>query len=86
MVNENNLVLRYEEKNILLYEELYDRYSRTGDYVCDLFVGTGTSAAAAINLKRKYIGSEIDAEVFKHACKRIYDCAKHLLTTSNIIV
>jgi site-specific DNA-methyltransferase (adenine-specific) len=39
--------------------------------VCDPFLGTGTTALAAIQTNRKWIGIEINPEMAKVASKRI---------------
>ncbi len=46
--------------------------------VCDPFLGSGTTAVAAVKLNRKWIGIEIDKETAKVADKRIKDTAKKL--------
>ena len=40
--------------------ELIIRYSNVGDYIMDLFLGTGTTAVAAIHSERKIIGYDMD--------------------------
>jgi site-specific DNA-methyltransferase (cytosine-N4-specific) len=39
--------------------------------VLDPFLGSGTTALAAHNLKRRYIGIEINPEYVAIACKRL---------------
>lgn len=39
--------------------------------ICDPFMGSGTTGAAAVNLGRKFVGIEIDPRYFDIACKRI---------------
>jgi DNA modification methylase len=39
--------------------------------VLDPFLGSGTTALAARNLKRRYIGVEINPEYVDIACKRV---------------
>ena len=46
-------------------------WSNEGDIVLDPFLGSGTTALAAIELKRHYIGFEISEEYFEIACKRL---------------
>ena len=43
------------------------------DAVCDPFAGTGTTAAVAAHLKRRFFGCEIDTGYFNTACKRVDD-------------
>jgi len=47
-----------------------------GDVVLDPFIGSGTTALAAISLKRKFIGAEQNTEYYKHSLKRIKDIGK----------
>ena len=42
-----------------------------GDIILDPFIGSGTTAAAAICEKRRFIGFEIHEEYYKMACRRI---------------
>lgn len=48
-------------------------WSNEGDIVLDPFLGSGTTALAAIELKRHYIGFEISEEYFDICCKRLDD-------------
>jgi DNA modification methylase len=52
-------------------ETLVKQSSNEGDTVIDPFMGTGTTAVACKNLKRKFIGFEIDAERFEKIYARI---------------
>lgn len=45
--------------------------SDPGDLVLDPFMGSGTTGVAAIRLRRKFVGIEIDEKWFDIACKRI---------------
>ena len=44
--------------------------------ILDPFMGSGTTGVAAINLGRKFIGIEKEAEYFEIACKRIRDAER----------
>ena len=46
-------------------------WSNEGDVVLDPFIGSGTTALAAIDLKRHFIGIEMNEEYYKLANKRI---------------
>jgi DNA modification methylase len=46
-------------------------FTRPGDLVLDPFLGSGTSAQAALELERKYIGVELKEEYYKQAMERI---------------
>ena len=56
-------------------EELPNRliqlYSFTDDIILDPFMGSGTTAVAAIKSKRNYVGYDINEEYIKLAAKRI---------------
>ena len=47
-------------------------WSNEGDLVYDPFMGSGTTAKCAHNLKRNYIGSEISSEYVEKARKRVW--------------
>ena len=46
-------------------------WSNEGDTVLDPFIGSGTTAIAAIREKRNFIGFELNKEYYDKACKRI---------------
>ena len=58
-------------------EELVDRfinlYSYKKELILDPFMGSGTTALAAINSDRKYVGYEVNKEYCELAAKRIKD-------------
>lgn len=43
--------------------QMFRRYTREGDIVVDWFLGSGTSAIEAVNLKRRLIGVELKPEL-----------------------
>ena len=45
--------------------------SQMGGVVFDPFMGSGTTAIAAIREKRNFIGFELNKEYYDKACKRI---------------
>lgn len=53
-------------------------WSNQGDTVLDCFMGSGTTAVAAIKSHRHYIGFEIDESYFEIAKMRIEDAEKRL--------
>lgn len=61
------------QKPIKLFERLIQASSNEGDVVLDCFLGSGTTAVAAINTNRKFIGIEREAEYVAIANQRIYD-------------
>jgi site-specific DNA-methyltransferase (adenine-specific) len=58
-------------KPLPVVETLLKQSSNEGDTVIDPFMGTGTTAAACKNLKRNFIGFEIDAERFNEVKIRV---------------
>tara|TARA_Y100000310_G_scaffold310866_1_gene356595 strand:+ start:1537 stop:2433 length:897 start_codon:yes stop_codon:yes gene_type:complete len=59
------------QKSLPLFEELVKKHSDEGDTVLDCFLGSGTTAVAAIKNNRKFIGCELDKEFFSKSLKRI---------------
>ena len=55
-----------------LPRRLIQLFSFTGDIVLDPFMGSGTTAIAALETDRKYVGYEIDEEYVKLAEKRLF--------------
>ena len=58
-------------KPLALCEYLIQLTVPEGAVVLDPFLGSGTTALAARNLKRRYIGIEINPEYVAIACKRL---------------
>jgi len=63
------------QKPVALFEYLIRTYTNEGDTVMDNCLGSGTTAIAAENTGRRWIGIERDPTYFGLACDRI---AKHL--------
>ena len=59
------------QKPVSLFEHLIKTYSNEGDIVLDNVIGSGTTAIAAYNTGRRWIGIEKDSEIFNKACERI---------------
>lgn len=53
---------------------LIQLYTYDGDVVLDPFMGSGTTAVAAVQAGRNYVGYEIDAEYVKLAEERVSQC------------
>ena len=66
-------------KPIALMEYLVKLVSREGAVVLDPFAGSGSTLIACKNLKRNYIGCELDEEYIKIAEARLKDKQKRLL-------
>jgi len=50
---------------------LIEKHSNEGDLVLDCFAGSATTAIAAINTNRNFIGCELQEEYFHKAKERI---------------
>lgn len=59
------------QKPVALMEWLIRSFSNPGDVVLDFCMGSGTTGVACINTDRKFIGMEMDAEIFQVAASRI---------------
>jgi site-specific DNA-methyltransferase (adenine-specific) len=59
------------QKPIALFEYLIRTYSREGELVLDNCIGSGTTAIAAMNTNRQWIGMEKDEVYYEVARKRI---------------
>lgn len=59
------------QKPVILCEYFIKTYSNKGDIILDPFIGSGTTAVAAINTERKYIGFEKDDKYFEIAKNRL---------------
>lgn len=62
------------QKPIELIEYLIKTYTNETDIVLDSCMGSGTTALAAINTNRAYIGFEKEVEYFELAINRINEC------------
>ena len=59
------------QKPVELFEYLIKTYTNENEIVLDSCMGSGTTAIACMNTKRKYIGFEKDEKYFSIACERI---------------
>lgn len=59
------------QKPVALFEYLIKTYTNEGDLVLDNCIGSGTTAVAAINTGRNFIGIEKEEEYFNIASERI---------------
>ena len=72
--------LHQNQKPIELIKQCIIKHSNTDDIVFDGFMGSGTTAAAALDLDRKFLGFELDKYYYEVAIKRI----KNHTTQTNI--
>ena len=64
------------QKPVELVEYLLKVYTNSGEVVLDNCIGSGTTAVAAINTSRNYIGFETDKTYYKIACDRIREALR----------
>lgn len=69
--HERNAGLHPTQKPIGLFEYLIKTYSNEGDLILDNTAGSGTTAIAAINTKRKWVCIEKEKEYYDKAIDRI---------------
>jgi site-specific DNA-methyltransferase (adenine-specific)/modification methylase len=59
------------QKPVKILSHLIKLATKPGDLVLDPFMGVGSTGVAALQLKRRFIGIEIDPQYFKAASKRM---------------
>lgn len=64
------------QKPVALFEYLIRTYTNEGELVLDNVIGSGTTAVAAINAGRNFIGIEREPEYVEIARKRVTDALK----------
>lgn len=78
-----NGCLHPTQKPVALFEYLIKTYSNEGDVVLDNCLGSGTTAVAAINTNRQFIGIEREPEYVAISNQRITDAIKTKEATAN---
>lgn len=63
--------LHQNQKPLELIKQCIEKHSLPGDLVLDGFIGSGTTAIACKELKRNFIGFEIDKKYYTMANKRL---------------
>lgn len=66
------------QKPVALLEYLIKTYTNEGDTVLDNCMGSGSTGVACVNLKRNFIGIELDEGYFNTAKKRIEEAVNDL--------
>lgn len=64
------------QKPVALFEDLIRTYSNEGDVILDNCIGSGTTAVAAINTNRKFIGIERESDYIEIGNRRIEEAIK----------
>lgn len=59
------------QKPLQLFEQIIKQYSNENDLILDCFSGSGTTAIACHNLKRRFICIEKDPEYWAKSCERL---------------
>lgn len=77
--NSNEKLDHPTQKPLSLFRELVRTYSNEGDTVFDGYAGSGTTAIACIKEKRKFIGSELNADYYSIAANRIKEESSKLV-------
>lgn len=69
--DKQKIALHPTQKPIALAEYLVRTYSNEGDMVMDNCMGSGTTGVACLSTGRRFIGMELDADIFQVASERI---------------
>ena len=69
--DKNGQNLHDSQKPVGLFQTLISQSSKKSETILDPFIGSGTTAIAAIREKRNFIGFELNKEYYDKACKRI---------------
>ena len=77
-VNDNDKAFHFWGQSISGMSDLIDRVSYMGETVLDPFMGGGTTGAVCLMQRRKFIGIELDEEVFETAKSRLKLLEKEL--------
>ena len=59
------------QKPLMMLERIIEASSNEGDFVLDLFSGSGVASVAAQRLKRNFLGIEKSEKFHKLACQRL---------------
>jgi len=64
-------------------QQMYERYTKKGDIVLDMFFGSGTSGIEAVNMNRRCIGVELKQDLVDSVSEKF--TPKQLVTDVNLI-
>jgi adenine-specific DNA-methyltransferase len=68
---EGNVDFRSGKKPEAYLKKLLEHFSESGDLVLDSFLGSGSTAATAMKMRRKFIGIEMGAHARTHCLSRL---------------
>jgi site-specific DNA-methyltransferase (adenine-specific) len=74
LIEESSVIknkLHETQKPLVLMENLIKTFTKEGQVVLDMFMGSGTTGVACKNLNRSFIGIELTKEYFEIARNRI---------------
>lgn len=71
IANEGGVVFKNGKKPELLIKRILDMFTEPFDIVLDSFLGSGTTAAVAHKMNRKWIGIEMGPQCYSHCLKRL---------------
>ena len=71
IAKEGNVTFKRGKKPERLIQRCIEMVSDEGDIVLDSFLGSGTTAAVAHKMKRKYIGIELGTHAYSHCYERL---------------
>ena len=64
-------------------QQMYERYTKKGDVVLDMFFGSGTSGIEAVNMDRRCIGVELKQDLVDSVSQKFTQ--KQLVTDVNLV-
>lgn len=70
-MKEKEIRIHPTQKPVGLFMKILQDYSKENDLVLDCFSGSGTTAIACHNLKRRFICIEKDPEYYRASCERL---------------
>ncbi len=71
LTKEGNVLFPKGKKPEYLIGRVVEMCTNQGDFVLDSFLGSGTTAAVAQKMGRKYIGIELGNHAYTHCCPRL---------------
>ena len=71
IAKEGNVVFKNSKKPELLIKRVLDIFSNEGDLILDSFLGSGTTAAVAHKMNRRWIGIELGEHCYTHCKPRL---------------